>query len=147
MTTWKGISWNLVMVHNLWTKSTENFHFDMKWNLNSHVTKRAHPPRYRLALECQNLLYHILCISFIVSNNPRVFLYIWNHQICSQYQGFVTRFRFTADEKFYPRIFFISASNAPLNFSKGPLKHFWQSRSASARKMHFRGFWHWSAKR
>ena len=33
-------------------------------------------------------------------------------------------FRFTADEKIYPRIFFISASNAPLNFSRGPLHLF-----------------------
>ena len=115
--------------------------------VNSHVTKRAHPSRYRLALECQNLLYRILSISFIVSNNPRVFLYIWNHQICWQYQGFVIHFRFTADQKFYPRNFFISASNAPLNFSRGPLKHFWHSSLASTLKMHFRGFWHWSAKR
>ena len=116
-------------------------------HFNSHVTKRAHPSRYRLALECQNLLYRILSISFIVSNNPRVFLYIWNHQICWQYQGFVIHFRFTADQKFYPRNFFISASNAPLNFSRGPLKHFWHSSLASTLKMHFRGFWHWSAKR
>ena len=33
-------------------------------------------------------------------------------------------FRFTADEKIYPRIFFISASNAPLNFSRAPLHLF-----------------------
>ena len=130
---------------DLWISYVENISIPV--SVNSHVTKRAHPSRYRLALECQNLLYRILSISFIVSNNPRVFLYIWNHQICWQYQGFVIHFRFTADQKFYPRIFFISASNAPLNFSRGPLKHFWHSRLASARKMHFRGFWHWSAKR
>ena len=72
---------------------------------NSHLTKRTYPPPYELALECQKLLYDILCISFIVSYNPIVFSYMWNHQICSHYQGFVTHFRFTADEKFYPWFF------------------------------------------
>ena len=115
--------------------------------VNSHDTKRTHPSRYRLALECQNWRFHILCISFIVCDNSRVLWYIWNVHICSQYQGRVAHFRFTADQKFYPRKFFISASKTPLNFSGGPLKHFWHSRFASARKMHLRGFWHWSAKR
>ena len=64
---------------------------------NSHLTKRTYPPPYELALECQKLLYDILCISLIVSYNPLVFSYMWNHQICSHYQGFVTHFRFTAD--------------------------------------------------
>ena len=114
-------------------------------DFNSHDTKRTHPSRYRLALECQNWRFHILCISFIVCDNSRVLWYIWNVHICSQYQGRVAHFRFTADQKFYPRIFFISASKAPLNFSEGPLKHFWHSRLATARKMRLRGFWHWSA--
>ena len=29
-------------------------------------------------------VYHILCISFFASDNPRVLWYIWNYQICSQ---------------------------------------------------------------
>ena len=87
-----------------------NLILTFKWNafeikINSHDSKRATPSRFRLALECQKLLYDLLCISFIVSDNPIVFSYMWNHQICSHYQGFVTHFRFTADEKFYPRIF------------------------------------------
>ena len=49
----------------------------------------------------------------------------------------MTHFRFTADQKFYPRKFFISPSKAPLDFSGGPLKHFWNSRLASARKEAF----------
>ena len=118
-----------------------------KCMLNSHDSKRATPSRFRLALECQNWRFHIFCISFIVCDNSRVLWYIWNVHICSQYQGRVAHFRFTADQKFYPRNVFISASKAPLNFSEGPLKHFWHSRLACARKMHFRGFWHWSAKR
>ena len=73
----------------------------------SHFTKRTYPPPYELALECQKLLYDLLCISFIVSDNPIVFSYMWNHQICSHYQGFVTHFRFTADEKFYPKKVFM----------------------------------------
>ena len=43
--------------------------------------------------------------TFYRTVNPRVFWYIWNHQICSQYEGFVTHFRCTADEKFHPRFF------------------------------------------
>ena len=49
----------------------------------------------------------------------------------------MTHFRFTADQKFYPRKFFISPSKAPLDFGGGLLKHFWNSRLASARKEAF----------
>ena len=38
---------------------------------------------------------------------PLLFFYMWNYQICSHYQGFVTHFRFTADEKFYPKKVFM----------------------------------------
>ena len=64
-------------------------------------------PSYEMAMECQNLLNRILCISLIASDNLRVLSYMWKRQICSQDQGFVTHFRFTADEKIHPRIFFI----------------------------------------
>ena len=108
------------------------------WILNSHVTKRSHPPR-------QNLLYHILCISLIVSYNPRVFLYIWSHQICSQYPGFVIQYRFTADKKFYPR-FFLYQHKMRLSISIGVPWNIFGIQGWLV-KMHFRGFWHWGAKR
>ena len=54
-----------------------------KMCINSHDTKWTHPSRYRLALECQNWRFHILCISFIVCDNSRVLWYIWNVHICS----------------------------------------------------------------
>ena len=116
------------------------------YQLNSHLTKGTHPHltswHWRLQSGVPKLTLSHIRNKFCLSGNPRVFWYIWNHPICPQYPGFVTHFRFTADEKFHPRKNFMSPSKAPLDFSGGPLKHFWNSRLASARKIHLRGFWH-----